>query len=44
MDWAMSKICWDPSGSSSLWAPSTTRSEGLRLRQRGPEQVLPSWG
>lgn len=36
----MLKTCWDSSGSSSLCAPSTTRTEGLRLRQRGPERVL----
>lgn len=44
MDSTMLKTCWDSSGCSSLWAPSTTRTEGLRLWQRGPERVLPQQG
>lgn len=35
MDSSTPKTCWDSSGRSSRWAPSTTRTEGLRLRPRG---------
>lgn len=35
MDSSTPKTCCDSSGCSSRWAPSTTRTEGLRLRPRG---------
>lgn len=40
MESTMLKTCWDSSGSSSLWAPSTTRTTGLRLWEKGPEWAL----
>lgn len=45
MDSATLKICWDSSGSCSRWAPSTTRTEGLRLRpRRGSEGAAVAGG